>query len=132
MKQLTMRISATATTLVIAGVAVLGVGDAASAATPAVAHVQGPAASVKADDYRWDHGVSYLIEQGYSWDEIRGWHRDDCVSDATRYGHGGGHSYRWDDNGRGWKFDRSYRYDWNRYEHDGRDRHHHDRNHSDR
>ncbi|WP_030980642.1 hypothetical protein [Streptomyces sp. NRRL S-1824] len=131
MKQLAMRISATATTLVVAGVAVLGVGDAASAATPEVAHVQRPAVSAKANDYRWDHGVSYLIEQGYSWDEIRGWHHDDHVTAAIRYGHGG-HSYRWDDNGRGWQFDRSYRYDWNRYEHDGRDRHHHDRNHSDR
>ncbi|MET8537001.1 hypothetical protein ACFRCW_19415 [Streptomyces sp. NPDC056653] len=129
--KLKKRISVTATSVVVAGVAVLGAGGTASAATPELAHDQRPAVSVKATDYRWDHSVSYLIEQGYSWDGVRGWHHDDRVTDATRYGHGG-HFYRWDDNGCGWKFDRSYRYDWNRYEHDGRDRHHHDRNHSDR
>ncbi|MCX4459203.1 hypothetical protein OG585_41335 [Streptomyces sp. NBC_01340] len=32
--------------------------------------------SVNAGDYRWDHGVGYLLELGYSWDEIHGWHRD--------------------------------------------------------
>ncbi|WP_406466700.1 hypothetical protein [Streptomyces sp. NBC_01594] len=88
------------------------------------------AVSVKATDYRWDHGVSYLIEQGYCWDGVRGWHHDDRVTDATRYGHDG-HCYRWDDTECGWKFDRTYRYHWNRYEHDGQDWNHHNRNHND-
>jgi hypothetical protein len=131
MKKLTKRISATATSVVVAGVAVLGAGGTASAATPASAHVQRPAVSVKANDYRWDHGVDYLIEEGYSWDGTRGWHDDDRVTDSARYARDG-HFYRWDDKECGWKFDRSYRHDWNRYEHDGRDRHHHDRNRDDR
>ncbi|MET7921713.1 hypothetical protein ABZU45_39165 [Streptomyces avermitilis] len=42
----------------------------------ASAHVQRPAVSVDAGDYRWDHGVGHLLELGYSWDEIRGWHHD--------------------------------------------------------
>ncbi|WP_406343548.1 hypothetical protein [Streptomyces sp. NBC_01578] len=38
--------------------------------------------------------------------------------------------YRWDDTECGWKFDRSYRHHWNRYERDGQDWHHHNRNHN--
>ncbi|MFH8735898.1 hypothetical protein [Streptomyces sp. NPDC017964] len=77
MNKLTRRIAVTATSVAVAGVAVLGAGGTASAATSASAHVQRPAVSVNADDYRWDHGVGYLLfVQGYSWDEIRGWHLD--------------------------------------------------------
>ncbi|OLZ72005.1 hypothetical protein AV521_08690 [Streptomyces sp. IMTB 2501] len=43
-----------------------------------------------------------------------------------------GRCYRWDDEGRGWKSDRSYRHNWNRYERDGRDWDHHDQYHGDR
>ncbi|MFD1310415.1 hypothetical protein [Streptomyces kaempferi] len=72
MKKLTRRVSVTAFSVVVAGVAVLGAGGTASAATSASAHTQRPAAG----DYRWDHGVGYLLELGYSWDEIYGWHND--------------------------------------------------------
>ncbi|MFE5028659.1 hypothetical protein ACFRAO_36545 [Streptomyces sp. NPDC056656] len=79
MKKLTRRVAVTAASVAVAGVAVLGAGGTASAATSASAHVQRPAVSVSAhaDDYRWDHGVGYLLfVQGYSWDEIRGWDHD--------------------------------------------------------
>jgi hypothetical protein len=76
MKKLTRRVAVTAFSVAVAGVAVLGAGGTASAATSASAHVQRPALSVNAGDYRWDHGVSYLLELGYSWDEIHGWHHD--------------------------------------------------------
>ncbi|MGW8684618.1 hypothetical protein ACWGNN_26825 [Streptomyces sp. NPDC055817] len=77
MNKLTRRIAVTASSVAVAGVAVLGAGGTASAATSASAHVQRPAVSVNADDYRWDHGVGYLLfVQGYSWDEIRGWDHD--------------------------------------------------------
>ncbi|MFC4610408.1 hypothetical protein ACFO9E_21740 [Streptomyces maoxianensis] len=75
MNKLTRRVAVTASSVAIAGAAVLGAGGTASAATSASAHVQRPAVS-DAGDYRWDHGVGYLLEQGYSWDEIRGWHLD--------------------------------------------------------
>ncbi|MFF3911751.1 hypothetical protein ACFYZJ_38850 [Streptomyces sp. NPDC001848] len=130
MKKLTKRISLAASAVAVAGVAVLGAGGAASAATPVSApHVEHPAVSVHTNDFRWDHGVGYLIEQGYSWDRVHGWHRDDCVTDAARHGRDG-HLYRWDDDECGWKYGRSYGHDWNRYEHDGRD--HRDRHHGDR
>ncbi|MFJ5530287.1 hypothetical protein [Streptomyces sp. NPDC093261] len=127
MKKLTKRIAVTASSVAVAGAAVLGAGGTASAATPASAHIQRPAVSVKADNNRWDHGVGYLLEQGYSWDRIRGWHHDDCVTGSARYGHDG-HSYK----GRGGRSDRSHRHDGNRHEHDGRDRHPHNRNHAGR
>ncbi|WP_329293617.1 hypothetical protein [Streptomyces sp. NBC_01455] len=76
MKKLTRRVSVTAFSVVVAGVTVLGAGGTASAATSASAHIQRPAASVTAGDHRWDHGVGYLLELGYSWDEIYGWHND--------------------------------------------------------
>ncbi|AVH57639.1 MULTISPECIES: hypothetical protein [Streptomyces] len=76
MKKLTRRVVVTVSSVAVAGVAVLGAGGTASAATSASAHVQRPAVSVNAAEYRWDHGVGYLLEQGYTWDEIRGWHRD--------------------------------------------------------
>ncbi|WP_329436899.1 hypothetical protein OG564_41285 [Streptomyces sp. NBC_01280] len=74
MNKLTRRIAVTACSVAVAGAAVLSAGGTASAATSASAHVQHPA--VNAGDDRWDHGVGYLLELGYSWDEIHGWHRD--------------------------------------------------------
>ncbi|MGW4519213.1 hypothetical protein ACWEO4_46895 [Streptomyces sp. NPDC004393] len=105
MKKLTKRIAAAASSAAVVGIAVLGAGDTASAATPASAHVHRSAASTKAY-YRWDHGVGYLIEQGCSWDNVRGWHRDNRVADSTRHGRDGegccglksGSSYRHDRN----------------------------------
>ncbi|MGW5259087.1 hypothetical protein ACWERW_40560 [Streptomyces sp. NPDC004012] len=126
MKKLTKRIAAAASSVAVAGVAVLGIGGAASAETPASAHVPRPAVSAKAHGCRWDHGVGFLVEEGYSVDAVRGWHHDDCVTGSARHGRDGHHC--WDDKECGWKSDRSYRHDWNRYEHHRRDRHHHDRN----
>ncbi|MEU2496510.1 alpha/beta hydrolase [Streptomyces sp. NPDC007883] len=68
-------------------------------------HVQ-RSAGVNVADYRWDHHVGYLIEQGYRWDENRGWHHDDRVRDSSWHIRDG-RCYRWDDEGRGWKSDRS-------------------------
>ncbi|WP_393086515.1 hypothetical protein [Streptomyces sp. LN704] len=76
MKKLTRHVAVTAFSVAVAGVAVLGAGGTASAATSASAHIHRPAAGVTARDYRWDHGVGYLLELGYSWDEIHGWHND--------------------------------------------------------
>ncbi|MET7518510.1 hypothetical protein ABZS88_34725 [Streptomyces sp. NPDC005480] len=84
--------------------------------------VQRPAVSVEPVDYRWDHGVGYLLEQGYSWDAVRGWHQGNRVTDATRHG-------RSDGEGCGRTSGRSCRYDWSD-ERDGRSRH--DWNHADR
>ncbi|MFD9215781.1 hypothetical protein ACFVY9_22280 [Streptomyces sp. NPDC059544] len=131
MKKHTKRIAVTACSVVAAGVAALGAGGTASAATPASAYVQRQAVGVNADDYRWDHGVGYLLEQGYSWDENRGWHKDGPFTDSARHGRDG-YFCRWDGEERGWTYDRSYRHDGNRYEHDSRDRHHNDGNHGDR
>ncbi|MFC9634425.1 hypothetical protein ACFTY8_35510 [Streptomyces mirabilis] len=76
MNKLTRRVAAAVSSVAVAGVAVLGTGSTAWAATSASAHVQHPAVSVNADDHRWDHGVGYLIALGFSWDEIYGWHHD--------------------------------------------------------
>jgi hypothetical protein len=76
MNKLTRRVAVAASCVAVAGVAVLGAGGTASAATSASAHVKRPTVSVDAGDYRWDHGVGYLLELGYSWDEIRGRHCD--------------------------------------------------------
>ncbi|SFG94129.1 hypothetical protein [Streptomyces mirabilis] len=84
MKKLTRRVAVTAFSVAVASAAVLGAGGTASAATSASAHVQGPAVSVNAGDYRWDHGVGYLVELGYSWDEIRGWCHDGQVEISVR------------------------------------------------
>ncbi|GHD80382.1 MULTISPECIES: hypothetical protein [Streptomyces] len=84
MKKLTRRVAVTASSVAVASVAVLGAGGTASAATSTSAHVQGPAVSVNAGDYRWDHGVGYLLELGYSWDEIRGWYHDGQVEISVR------------------------------------------------
>ncbi|WP_306188081.1 MULTISPECIES: hypothetical protein [unclassified Streptomyces] len=129
MKKLTKRITVAVSSVAVAGVAVVGAGGTASAATTAPVHVQ-RSAGVNAADYRWDHGVGYLIEQGYCWDENRGWHHDDRVTDSSWHSRDG-RCYRWDDEGRGWKSDRSYRHNWNRYERDGRDWYHHNQYHGD-
>ncbi|MEU0397109.1 hypothetical protein ABZ208_30905 [Streptomyces sp. NPDC006208] len=84
MKKLTRRVAVTAFSVAVAGVAVLGAGSGASAGTSASAPVQRPAVGVNADDYRWDHGVGYLLEQGYSWDEIRGRHHDGRAETGSR------------------------------------------------
>ncbi|MGW5326476.1 hypothetical protein [Streptomyces sp. NPDC004014] len=86
-------------------------------------HVQ-RSAGFNAVDYRWDHGLGYLIEQGYCWDANRGRHHDDRFTDSSWHSRDG-RCYRWDDEGRGWKSDRSYRYDWDRHERDGQDWYHH-------
>ncbi|WP_369393189.1 hypothetical protein AB5J72_40775 [Streptomyces sp. CG1] len=131
MKKLTKRIAVAASSVAVAGVAVIGAGGTASAATTSPLHVQRPAAGVDAADYRWDHGIGYLIEQGYCWDENRGWHHDDRVTDSSWHSPDG-RCYRWDDEGRGWKSGRSHRHTWNRYEHEGRDWDHYGRNYGDR
>ncbi|MEV5957724.1 hypothetical protein AB0M11_28825 [Streptomyces sp. NPDC051987] len=120
MKKLTKRIAVAVSSVTVAGVALIGAGGTASAATPASEHVQ-RSVEVNPADYRWDHGVGYLIEQGYCWDSKRGWHHDDHVAGSLWHSRDG-RCYRWDDEGRGWKSDSSYRHDWNRYESDGRGR----------
>ncbi|MFF4963213.1 hypothetical protein ACFY2Z_40805, partial [Streptomyces sp. NPDC001222] len=70
MKKLTKRIAVAVSSVAVAGVAVVGAGGTASAATPASVHAQ-RSAEVNPADYRWDHGVGYLIEQGYCWDGKR-------------------------------------------------------------
>ncbi|MCG7207237.1 hypothetical protein [Streptomyces arenae] len=135
MKKLTKRFAAAVSSVAIAGVAVVGAGGTASAATPSAAHVQRPAVGVNPADYRWDHGIGYLFEQGYCWDENRGWHHDARVTDSSWHSRDG--RCLGSDEGRGWKSEGSYRHSWNRYEHDGRDgdRHgwdHGDRDHGDR
>ncbi|MGW1759718.1 hypothetical protein [Streptomyces mirabilis] len=84
MKKLTRHVAVTAFSVAVVGVAVLGAGGTASASTSASAHVQRPAVSANAGDYRWDHGVGYLLELGYSWDEIRGWCHDGQVEISVR------------------------------------------------
>ncbi|MFD3585806.1 hypothetical protein [Streptomyces sp. NPDC058683] len=135
MKKLTKRIAVTVSSVAVAGVAVLGAGSTASAATPAPAHVHRPALSAKAADYQWDHGVGYLLEQGCSCDGIRGWHQGRHSTDSTRHDcdglfYRGGHFYRWEGEGHGGKSDQSYRDDWYRSEHLGWDGEHHNRNHA--
>ncbi|MGW7408419.1 hypothetical protein ACWGI9_32845 [Streptomyces sp. NPDC054833] len=130
MKKLTKRIALTVSSVAVAGVTVLGAGGTASAAPLAATHAQRPTEKGVAADYSWDHGVGYLLEQGYSCDEIRGWHQDHHGANATRHDCDGlfyhdGHFYRWEGEGRGWKSERSYPNDGNRLEHDGRSRDHH-------
>lgn len=137
MKKLTKRIALTVSSLAVAGTAVLGAGGTASAAPLASAHVQRPIVRDQAADFGWDHGVGHLLERGYSCDEIRGWHQDHHSTDATRHDCDGlfyrnGHFYRWEGEGHGWRLDRSYRHDGNRYEHDGWGRNHHDLSRHDR
>ena len=85
MKKLTKRVAATVSSVAVAGVAVLGAGGTAAAANPAPAHVHRSAVSIEAGDHQWDHGVGYLLEQGYSCDGIRGWHQDHHSTDSPRH-----------------------------------------------
>ncbi|MEU2421396.1 hypothetical protein ABZ619_10240 [Streptomyces sp. NPDC007851] len=103
MNKLAKRIAVAVSSVAVAGVAVVGAGGTASAATPAPVHVQ-RSAEVNAD-YR-DHVAGSL------------WHSRD-----------GRRDHRDDE---GWKSERSYRHDWNRYESDDRGWDHHDWNHGDR
>ncbi|MFJ8029093.1 hypothetical protein [Streptomyces sp. NPDC096032] len=107
MKKLTTRIAITASSVAAAGLAVLSAGGTASAVTPALAQAHHPAVSVKAADQHWDHGVGYLLEQGYSCDEVRGWHPEDRGTHSIRHDcdglfYRGGHFYRWEGESRGW------------------------------
>ncbi|MFJ9712687.1 hypothetical protein [Streptomyces sp. NPDC101234] len=131
MKKLTKRIALTVSSVAVAGVAVLGAGGTASAAPLASAHVQRPTGSGETADYSWDHGVGYLLEQGYSCDETHGWHQDRRGTDSSRHDCKGlfyrdGHFYRGEAEGHGWKSDRSYRYDVTRYQRDDRGTDHYD------
>lgn len=72
MKKLTKRLAVAASSVAVTGLAVLSAGGTASAATPVPAHADRPAVSAEAADHHWDHGVGYLLEQGYSCDEIHG------------------------------------------------------------
>ncbi|MFE3633543.1 hypothetical protein [Streptomyces sp. NPDC059168] len=137
MNKLAKRIALTASSVAVAGAAVLGAGGTASAASLAPAHAQHPTDGAVTADYSWDHGVGYLLERGYSCDETRGWHQDHHGIDATRHDCDGlyyrdGHFYRWEGEGHGWTSASSYRHDRNRCEHDGGGRHHHDLSRDDR
>ncbi|MGW0211497.1 hypothetical protein ACWDZ8_39190 [Streptomyces sp. NPDC003233] len=136
MKKLTKRITLAVSSVAVASVAVLGAGGTASAAPLASTHVQRPTEGGEAADYSWDHGVGFLLEQGYSCDEIRGWHQDHHTHsprhDCDGLFYRDGHFYRWDGEGQGWKSDRSYHHDGNRSEHDGRGRDHHELSRDDR
>ncbi|MEV6116236.1 hypothetical protein AB0L59_28030 [Streptomyces sp. NPDC052109] len=137
MKKLTKRIALTVSSVAVAGVAVLGAGGTASATPLASAHVQRLTDRVEAADYSWDHGVGYLLERGYSCDEIRGWHPDHHGTDSTRHDCDGlfyrdGHFYRWEGEGHGWRSDRSYRHDGSRCEHVSRGVGHRDPSRDDR
>ncbi|MBW8795433.1 MAG: hypothetical protein JF597_18090 [Streptomyces sp.] len=96
MKKFTKRVALAVSSAAVVGVSVLGAGGTASAATSESAHVQRSAVQVGNADYSWDNGVGYLLERGYSCDEVHGWHR---VTDATRHDcdgrfYRGGHFYR--------------------------------------
>ncbi|MFJ1608541.1 hypothetical protein ACIOHS_35030 [Streptomyces sp. NPDC088253] len=126
MRKLTKRISLAAASAAVAGGAVLGAGGAASAAVPESAHVQRPAVSVKADDYRGDRSVAYQhhSEEDYLRDGYRARQHSDRFTDSDRYDRRGHFSY-WDDEHCSWKHDRNYRYNCdrsdrhsNRYDHD--------------
>ncbi|KOV58167.1 hypothetical protein [Streptomyces sp. MMG1121] len=140
MKKLAKRVALTVSSVAVAGVSVLGAGGTASAAALEPTHVQRSTVQVETADHSWDNGVGYLLERGYSCDEVHGWHR---VTDATRHDCDGrfyreghfyrdGHSCRWEDERHGWTSDRSYQHDEYGFEHDGRGWNHHDPGHSDR
>ncbi|MFF4347056.1 hypothetical protein [Streptomyces sp. NPDC001530] len=135
MRKLTKRISLAAASAAVAGGAVLGAGGTASAAVPESAHVQRPAVSVKADDYRENRGVAYRhnSEEDYRRDGYRARQHSDRFTDSVRYD-SRGHFYYWDDEDRSWKHNSDYRYSWdrsdrdsNRYDRDW-DRYNHDSN----
>ncbi|MFG3207989.1 hypothetical protein [Streptomyces sp. NPDC048192] len=140
MKKFRKRVALALSSVAVAGVTALGAGGTASAAALEPAHVQRPAAQVDTTDYSWDNGVGYLLEQGYSCDEVRGWHRvtdvprHDCDGRYYREGHfyRDGHSCRRQDERHGWTSGTSYRHDEHRFAHDGRGGNHHDPGHGDR
>ncbi|WNO76867.1 hypothetical protein [Streptomyces sp. AM8-1-1] len=80
MKKITKRLAVTSSVVVAV---VLGAGGAASATSSDSMSLQRPPASVKADGNRWDHGVGYLFDLGYTRDEIRGLYGD-RLADAAR------------------------------------------------
>ncbi|MFD9283352.1 hypothetical protein ACFWD7_39950 [Streptomyces mirabilis] len=132
MRKLTKRISLAAASAAVAGGAVLGAGGAASAAVPESAHVQRPAVSVKADDYRGDRSVTYQhnSEEDYRRDGYRARQHSDRFADSHRYDRRGHFSY-WDDEDCSWKHDRNHRYNCDRSDHDS-NRYDHDSNRSNR
>lgn len=86
MMRVTKRLAVTVSSAAVAGITVLGAGGTASADASAPAR-QSAAVDISAGDYRWDHGVGYLLaEQGYSWDEIRQG-RVTCPAGHDRDGH---------------------------------------------
>ncbi|MEV6027811.1 hypothetical protein [Streptomyces sp. NPDC052036] len=133
MRKLTKRISLAAASAAVAGGAVLGAGGTASAAVPVSAPVQHSAVSIKADDYRREHGVTHRHHHKEACcrdDSYRDRQHDDCYTRSHRSDRHG-HFYRWDDKDCGWKHDTNYRDDCNRYDHGG-NRHEHDRGHDHR
>ncbi|MFG2948446.1 hypothetical protein [Streptomyces adustus] len=137
MRKLMKRFALAAASAAVAGGAVLGAGGTASAATPVSEHVQRSAVSVKTDDHRWHRNVSYRHDHEYKYcrDDYRGRRHND----GDRYTYGDRydrhvHYCSWDDEYRGWKHDRNYRYDhdWNRYDRNSyRNDHDSYRNHGD-
>lgn len=119
MRKLTRRISLAVASAAVAGGAVLCAGGTASAAVPESAHVERPAVSIKADDYRGDRGVTYWhnSEEDYRRDGYRSRQHSDHFADSDRYDRRG-HSHPWDDEGGSGKHDRNYRYDWDRSDRD--------------
>ncbi|MFK0150905.1 hypothetical protein ACIQVL_28695 [Streptomyces sp. NPDC090499] len=124
MKKLTKRIALTVSSVAVAGGAVLCAGGTASAASLAPAHVTRPSDRGTTADHSWDHGVGYLLERGYSCDEVRGWYQDHGTGsprhDCDGLSYRDGHFYRWQSEAHGATPDRSYRHDGDRSEHDGR------------
>ncbi|MFF4120479.1 hypothetical protein [Streptomyces sp. NPDC001714] len=105
MKKLTKRMALSVSSVAVASAALLGAGGTASAAPLASTHTPRPTAEGVAADHSWDHGVGYLLEQGYSCDEVHGWHQDHHT-DSPRHDCDGlfyrdGHFYRWDGEGHG-------------------------------
>ncbi|MET9387483.1 hypothetical protein ABZY09_42350 [Streptomyces sp. NPDC002928] len=119
MRKLTKRISLAAASAAVAGGAVLGAGGTASAAGTESAHVQRPAVSVEADDYRENRDVAYRhnSEEDNRRDGNHARQHSDRFTDSVRYDHRG-HFYYWDDEDRSWKHDSDYRYHWGRSDRD--------------
>lgn len=84
MNKLTRRVAVTASSVAVASAAVLGAGvpHRPRLLYPRTSSVR-PSVSTP-HDHRWDHGVGYLLELGYSWDEIRGWCHDVQVEISVR------------------------------------------------
>ncbi|WP_406432433.1 hypothetical protein OHB00_07230 [Streptomyces sp. NBC_00631] len=127
MKKLTKRIAVAVSSVTVASVTVLGAGGTAAAAPLAPAHAPRPAVRAETTDHSWDHGVGYLLEQGYSCDATRGWHQDHHGTDSPRHDCDGlfyrdGRFYRGEGGGHRWTSDTSHRYDGTRHELDGRAR----------